>query len=55
MSTVPVKRQAQLLSLLLPVQRALYVGANIFLLVLGASIVLRTPGVAGFSRRETMV
>jgi sulfite exporter TauE/SafE len=37
-------------ALLLPVQRALYVGANIFLLVLGASIVLRTPGVAGLQR-----
>ena len=37
-------------ALLLPVQRTLYVGANILLLLLGLSIALGTPGVAGLQR-----
>ena len=37
-------------AVLLPVQRTLYVGANIFLLLLGLSIALGTPGVAGLQR-----
>jgi sulfite exporter TauE/SafE len=37
-------------ALLLPLQRVLYVGANLFLLVLGLSVALGTPGVAGLQR-----
>ena len=37
-------------ALLQPLQRMLYVGANIFLLVLGTSLALGTPGVAGLQR-----
>jgi hypothetical protein len=35
---------------LLPLQRALYVSANVFVLVLGLSVALGTPGVAGLQR-----
>jgi sulfite exporter TauE/SafE len=37
-------------ALLLPLQRALYVGANAFVLLLGLSVALGTPGVAGLQR-----
>jgi hypothetical protein len=35
---------------LLPFQRALYVGANVLVLLLGLSVALGTPGVAGLQR-----
>jgi uncharacterized protein len=35
---------------LLPLQRALYIGANVFLLLLGLSLALRTPGVTALQR-----
>jgi sulfite exporter TauE/SafE len=35
---------------LLPLQRALYIGANVFLILLGISLALATPGVAGLQQ-----